>query len=345
MTRILSRRTLLLASLGLLSSLFSAVGIRNFRLAEITSTSDLIAVVEIRNVQSIGVGTLQLNGQTLGAKKYKTRIRLVRSLQGTVPDEFDVEYLLPTTFAGYRGLEVGTALIFLRQSEGKYEFSNPYWPSFPVAAALASAYEARTADVSQRIVAELANTLASSAIEPNKKMQIMLAAYAIPPENQLFARALSEAVNSTDDTYLKRRLQADLISRNNVSQVIEASRLLTSQDLSAEERHNFIYAIANRLTTPGAVPYLRPLLESDDDELRIAAAEALWHIAGAKSVSMLVPHLRDTNHDVRYYIVRALADITGQNLWGPSPAAFYDDENKYVTHWLEWAKNSGAATH
>jgi hypothetical protein len=39
--------------------------------------------------------------------------------------------------------------------------------------------------------------------------------------------------------------------------------------------------------------------------------------------------------------VRALADITGENLWGPSIPEFEANERKYIEHWIGWAKDSG----
>ena len=53
----------------------------------------------------------------------------------------------------------------------------------------------------------------------------------------------------------------------------------------------------------------------------------------------MIEALWDPDREVRYYAVVGLGEITGQNEWTPATDYFAQNEEKFLTHWREWAKS------
>ena len=100
---------------------------------------------------------------------------------------------------------------------------------------------------------------------------------------------------------------------------------------------NLGYALEG-IKDPRAIPTLRRLLGARQVEARRGAAAALRNMRMADAIEPLLVALEDRDRDVRYQAVIGLAEITGQNEWGPSVDLFQHDEKPYLAHWREWAK-------
>jgi len=105
---------------------------------------------------------------------------------------------------------------------------------------------------------------------------------------------------------------------------------------------------ATRLKDPSTTQQVRRLLTSKNKQIRAAGTQALWHSADRGGIPDLAKMLNDTDRDIRYYAVRGLGDITGQDQWNPSVAEFEAHSEKYLSHWREWAaanvKSNGTAS-
>lgn len=66
---------------------------------------------------------------------------------------------------------------------------------------------------------------------------------------------------------------------------------------------------------------------------------ALRQMHDMEAVDALVIALGDNNRDVRYEAIIGLAELTGQNQWAPSMGTFEAEEQRYLDHWKEWARN------
>jgi HEAT repeat protein len=172
----------------------------------------------------------------------------------------------------------------------------------------------------------------SSLSDINEILQI---GYALPTTAALLQSLRAGA--ESEDPYIRRALQRELIVRGDISQLPAVVNFLTSGTATGGEEYPLLYAIASRLNDKRAVPMISPLLRSSDPAKRSAGLQALWHIADAQAIPVLVDHLGDTDDDACYYAVRGLAEITHQNPWGPSPAEFQEHESKYIDHWRAWA--------
>ena len=139
---------------------------------------------------------------------------------------------------------------------------------------------------------------------------------------------------------MNEKLQGELISLGDLSSLPEAATLLLKNLATQSGREWLLYIISNHVEDVRAVRMLEPLLSSSDHSVREAAVEALWHIDDSSAVEALVKKLDDADEKVRFYAVRGLSDIGNQYGWGgPTEGEFHDHEQKYLTHWQEWANN------
>jgi HEAT repeat protein len=167
------------------------------------------------------------------------------------------------------------------------------------------------------VFAELGAVIASSAASPEYKWEVLRQSFAIPANNKLFLNDLLVALQNTSDPDLHRRIQAELISRNDLSQLPDVSGVLLSDTLSETQKDLLLFTIGRNLKSERALPALVRLLQSSDPKVRVASTQALWHTASPSSISIaaLTQALNDENPEVRYYAIRGLADATGEQQW------------------------------
>ena len=85
------------------------------------------------------------------------------------------------------------------------------------------------------------------------------------------------------------------------------------------------------------VPKLGELLASPSLLLRRAASRALRSIADPLSLGYLAPALNDSDADIRYNAMMAMARAAGApSSWTPARDAFDRDATAYVQHWQNW---------
>lgn len=173
-------------------------------------------------------------------------------------------------------------------------------------------------------------------------MEILANSYAIPGDNEGYTKNLLDGVRNTADTDVRSRIQAVLLSRNEISELPNVCDALLQGNPTAHEKELLLGGMRHKLTTAGAAPQLARLLQSPDPEVKGVAAIALWHTASPSSVPVLAKLLNDENHDVRCFAMRGLADATGQPQWGPGPAACDENEAKYQQHWHDWAAQNSS---
>lgn len=178
-------------------------------------------------------------------------------------------------------------------------------------------------------------------MDESHKWVILNNSYAIPRDNQQFISSLEKGLDVASSSELHARLEAELLYRDEVAVLPEVAQLLLTNAVSKTERERLLYSIANGITSEKAVSQLVILLGAADPSLHPPAAEGLWHIASSAATGALCRALEDPNPQVRYYVIRALADIERQPEWGPSIPEFEQNGSKYLRHWLEWARLRG----
>ncbi|MCU1299131.1 MAG: hypothetical protein JWO91_3409 [Acidobacteriaceae bacterium] len=304
------------------------------RLEQLVQTSDVIAVVNIDTIRSTEEVSIDVEGNRLLATADVAAVRLVRLIKGTCPTNFTIDFNTPLQYVGYPGISSGTKMVFLRAVGENFTFTDRHYPRLPAAnRSNSSPPDSLPSDPLQAVADEMGLIMSQHEYSLDEKVAVVNMAYAIPARPS-FTSSLLAGLEETNDVYLKSLIESELIRRNDVSHLLLlASELLMNRSTPAEQRQNLLSAIANRLTNPEAVPVLIRLVESADIATRRAASEALWHIAEPSSKNALIKALSDPDPDVRYHAVRALAQISGQDVWAPSVSEFELHQKKYLDHW------------
>jgi hypothetical protein len=310
------------------------------RISDLVSQSDVVVVADVSEIRPAGLADVDLGGISVSAQRYSARAVARYNLEGTCPDEFSVEFVLPTTSTGYKSVKPGTRILFLKHSGTMYSPTDPYYPDLP--AIRSDPYGFQSNNATELVFAELAAVVASVDASPGDKWEVLSQSYSIPDGNKSFLGGLRVGVRNAGEPELRRRIQAELIGRNDVSEFSDVCNALLTQSVATAPKAVLLYEIGQRLKSEKAVPGLTRLLQSPELELRIASAQALWHVASASSIGALTGALNDQSPDVRYYAIRGLADITGELQWGPSIAEYHEHEAKYRQYWMEWASQNSA---
>ncbi|KAA6462102.1 hypothetical protein DYQ86_10815 [Acidobacteria bacterium AB60] len=314
-----------------------AVGVPRFEVKELVNSADLIVIVDVTTVRTMGAGApLPFGDRLLPANRYSADLSVRSTLKGRPLEEVSVTYELPEEFVGYSGLREGIRMVFLRRDNGQYHLANPYYSNFPASRELASR-EAQSKDISEVVLSKMLAVLASPTSTASEKREILRVDYALPSNDETTA-AVRKGLSDSSDRWLSEKLRGELIRFGDLSQLPEVANLL-SHDLATQDGRGWLlYVVGNCIKDPRAVPAMEPLLHSPVDAVREAAVEALWHMAVPAVVPALVAKLDDPDEKVQFYAVRGLSDIANEYGWGgPSEGEFHDHREKYLSHWRAWA--------
>lgn len=109
-----------------------AVGVPNLHIDELISASDLIVVADVSSAAMIGTSApIAFRNQILETQLFSSELLVRRTIKGTASGTITVKYTLPKLFIGYRRIEPGTRMVFLRREGENYTIANPYYPDFP----------------------------------------------------------------------------------------------------------------------------------------------------------------------------------------------------------------------
>lgn len=332
-----SKRLTVIAALCIAQTCF-AMPMPHPNIPHMVHDSTLIVIANVGQVKYSGPTQVPFNGRMLLGEKYLAHAVALYSLMGHSPRQFTVEFAIPTTDVGYGSVRPGVRMLFLKSSGPAYSPADPYYPDFPALASPPAELEGKT--TVQQVFAELAGVVASADASVTDRRDVLFWSFMIPQDNVLFLRDLIIGAHNSPDPSVHWWIEAELINRNDVSQFPEVCDALSSGTLPPDEQRKLLYAIGTRLTNQKALPGLTKLLGASSPEVRAAAAEAMGHVGSSSATEALAHALHDPDSNVRYYAIRALDDITGQPGWGPGPAEYEEHGDKYLQHWLDWARQN-----
>jgi hypothetical protein len=332
----ISSKVFLVGVLVALSSSATAYPGKRLQLEQLVAASDLIVVVDLSNIQSIGTTEERVDGNPITADSYRADVHVLRSLKGSSPDRFTIVFYTPQVFVGYPGITTGLQMAFLKRQKGGYVFADRHYPVLPASDVTIRQSSGSLAGPLGLVVEELGRVISSAAASPRDKWMVLARAYGIP-KLASFAFALQLGLQNTNDDDLRCRMEAELISRDDLSQLNSVGNLLLKGSFNEKQKELLLSVITNEVKNPDASPVLARLLHSDDAGTRRAGAEALWHSASPSAVPELLKALLDQDERVRFYAVRALADLNDEPKWGPSFAEFQERQQQYLSHWQDWA--------
>jgi hypothetical protein len=140
---------------------------------------------------------------------------------------------------------------------------------------------------------------------------------------------------------------AFLVNRNDLTglPLLEVELMKSSEWKSGGGKLN-MGAMLRGIKNPAAIPVLVKLMKSPDKDTRSGAVQALRNTKSKDAVEALIGGLYDEEWQVRWISTLGLAEIVGhgkgEKSWGPAHDTFKKDEQLYLDHWREWARNRPA---
>jgi len=245
----------LLLVIGVATLTLRSTPVPRLDLDALTKDSSLIVTGEIASIRETGKTKLQFNGMELDARVGAGTIRVNQVLKGNAPAE-GVSFQIYTSdkYIGWASPRTNSyAIYFLKaDSPGTTQFTSPYYPDVPT---VPTSVVSEGAPIYKVIVA-IKEVLSSPETTLNQKTR---AVYFLSHSKGASATAaLHEALNdSTQEVQISAA--AALLQRNDTTGLGTAKETLLhgSQITSMELRQNLIYAIAQGLQDPKALPSRR----------------------------------------------------------------------------------------
>jgi len=322
----------------LLVSFFLSAGatiIPALDLAMLTQGSSHIVVGRVITVRDVGRTNIFIEGQSFSARSQIVEVQAERLLKGeTTGNVISFQLIQPDVFMGYgsvRANQVG--MFFLKRDAGnELIVTSPYYPS--VVASL-EAPELSNGDLNN-VISEVIGVITSQRTSAGDKIKAIAALDSV--RTPIVAEALHKAADSAHED-LRINAIAALLRRNDISKLGSAESILANTSAVADPNllDNLAFALYS-VHDPQAIPSLVRLLDSNFLQARRSAAAALRSTGDNAVLEHLAKALYDSDKEVRYQAVMGLAEITGQYSWGPSLNLYDEDEQRYLEHWHNWAR-------
>jgi HEAT repeats len=303
-------------------------------LAALTRDSDLIVVGQIANVWEEKRTSILTEGKAIPARQMLAQLQVERVLKGQLrQQDFSFRFVI-ADFSAYKVISSSRfGLFFLRKaSQQNCTVTNPFYP-FVVAAMDAPIHQGGIFD---NVIAEVANVLTQSNASVEDRIEAINALKEVKDDA---AAAALRQVAEQPDVELRLRAVAALLWRNDFSvmKIAEDALFNPPPNIDKQVMMNLAVAIEG-IKDSRAIPNLTRLLDAREILIRRSAASALRHTGSPDAIGALAKALDDNDRDVRYYAVMGLAEITGQNEWGPSTDLFRLEEQRYLSFWKDWVK-------
>jgi hypothetical protein len=173
-----------------------------------------------------------VDGRSVPATLYRAEAEIQGRIKGLYPDHITIEFYAPDQFVGYPGVGAGRGLMFLKAQGPTFVFTDRDFPLLPAADAYTFPDEQGPVEAAAAV---LGRALSSPATSNSDKMLVLVRARGIPGTGS-FMSSLRLAGGTVVQPDLRCRIQAELISRGDTSQVESAVGLLIGSALSRDER-------------------------------------------------------------------------------------------------------------
>jgi HEAT repeat protein len=313
----------------------SAIIIPALDLAMLTQESSHIVVGKVITVRDVGRTNIFIQGQSFSARSQVAEIQVARSLKGGITGSvISFQLVQPDVFLGYGSVGANqVGMFFLKRDAGNVLIvTSPYYPS--VVAAL-EAPESSNGDLNN-VISEVVNVIISQRASTLDKIKAVAVLDRVKTPEA--TKALRKAADSPHED-LSIYAIAALLERNDISKLGTAENVLVNTSAIADQ--NLLTKLAFALEgvhNPQAIPSLARLLNSNFLQARRSAAAALRSTGDNAALEHLAKALYDSDKKVRYQAVMGLAKITGQYPWGPAVMLYDKDEQHYLEHWRDWAR-------
>ncbi|HET6978986.1 MAG TPA: HEAT repeat domain-containing protein [Pyrinomonadaceae bacterium] len=290
-------------------------------LERLTNNADLIIIGRINATSNGGRATA-----TLAIDK------VVKGEAETQTIDFQFSPNAPSATARIQPEVFG--MFFLKRNEagGGYRILDP---TYPAVIAPANAVLSKEGGL-ERTVNVVGQVLLTARTAADRQVAVIVLSSA---RNARATELLRQGATDSDSVVKMQSISA-LLNRNDIETLSIAEKTLLNPPARTEPYLlDNISAALEGIKDPQAIPALQRLLRSSNERTRLGAIMALRQMHVMDAVDGLVIALGDHSREVRYESVIGLSELTRQNEWGPAIGSFEKDEQKYLDHWKEWARN------
>ncbi len=320
-----------------------------YDLSKLISSSDLVAVAQVANVQQTSSGTVGVPGAKtpIPAHFRIVSLRLQSFLKGKAPpSDVKVPYTILYSPAGWSGgvpqgytitdtlVPNSIRLVFLRSRGDHYEFTNGSYLS--VVCSPESRSEGFSQDVLGRVLSLVAGALFSANVSEQDKAKAIRQLMAVQSDSVLPALRRFEASDAARQSdFLRTEALVALLELKDESVVdlAEGELLNCNTEYRSE---NLLFAITHVLPPERSIPILAQTLHCASARIRTSAAEAIYGTNSPKGVPALLQALDDPDPQVAFAVMQGLGNLTKQYDWRPKSTKAGTDWFRCLEHWNEF---------
>jgi len=315
-------------------------------LKELTDTSDIVITGKVQSILEKERTTINENGDHIPTQQFDALISVDNVVKGVwTQSSITIRYLRPIgAFGGYTDVtpqQIG--MFFIKKSANGFIFTSPSKPAVAIVPNIAINGETPY----DRVVSQFAGTILSIKTTNSEKASAIRALFL--EKNSNIPPVLHEAIKHKDRS-VKLTAVAGLIIMGDTTVLSVAEKELISNNNQQLDHEQLLLtgAIQSGITQDQVetIPILGHLLHAKDVEVRRAAALSLNRIASNHQLSSMAPFLvfalDDKDPKVRMEVVQALAKVEHDaDIWGSYfKKDFETNEQKYLNHWKQWAKEN-----
>ena len=302
--------------------------------------SAVIAKGRVLTVNELGTVKQQAQNGALAFQQMTATVKVDQVLKGTVPGGvITVEFSRNPDALAATLDQNDYALLFLAGTRnGAYTFADPQVGKMPITSRNVSLAGAQTTE------AKLEAVLFASLADPGREVARAALVQVANLGSVKSTQAIRNIATASSDPDFQGLAYIALIRLGDYSLLDGAIRYAEqpAQNLEVQRRQAGIAAAIGDIRDESVLPKLNSLLSSSSVSLRRAAAKALRGISDPSSARFLVRALDDSDADVQYDAVMALAEISGASpANAPARDIFNQNPAEYLGYWKNWWATSG----
>jgi hypothetical protein len=305
--------------------------------AALVESSDVIISGTVVSISEDGATRINTPGGSLAGRKLLAVLAADETLKGDIQTtDLSIEFAIPEAPSPIRGIPLQQYGIFFLQRQGShYRLSDPVYPFLPAVHDGRSTSELPL----DRVIAKLGDVLTynrSTEFETSSALEALATI-----QGKSATATLRHALEtSSDNRQLQLRIASKLVARNDITGLDLVERALMHPAVLSDCLIGNLSGSLGGLKDPRAVPALKRLLETGNQNIVKGVAIALRQ-SGSKDALKPLSYLLDSEDEqVRYYAVVGMGEITKQHEWTPAYPEFHEHEAKYLSHWREWAASN-----